>query len=67
MQIFGVTVASVEIQKLMMCRITMFQVMAVLVMVVLDFLEDKVALGQGLAILLELVCVFMNVLLIDML
>lgn len=56
-----------EIQKLMMCRITMFQVMVVLVMVVLDFLEDKVALGQGLAILLELVCVFMNVLLIDML
>lgn len=32
--------------------------MVVLVTVVLDFLEDKV--GQSLAILLELVCIFIN-------
>lgn len=47
----------VEIDELM-CRATIFQVMVVLVTVVLDFLEDKV--GQSQAILLELVCIFLN-------
>ena len=50
----------------MMCHITILQVMVVLVMVVLDFLEDKLAPGQSLVILLELVCVFTNALLMNM-
>lgn len=49
----------------MMCHVTMFQVTVVLVLVALDFQEDKSALGQSLVILLELVCVFANALLID--
>lgn len=44
-----------------MCHITMFQVMVVLVLVVLDFQEDKLDLGPSLVILLELVCVFLQV------
>lgn len=63
LQKFGAT----GISGNLMYRIAMFQVMAVLVMVVLDFLEDKLALGQSLVILLELVCVFVNIQLIDML
>lgn len=49
--------ASVETEELMY-RATIFQGMVVLVTVVLDFPEDKV--GQSLAILLELVCIFQN-------